>query len=177
MYDLPSLRSMSPLRCCWSWARGLGGGGLALVAVFLPSDLIDTPWFTRMSPPAWWGFVLAAMTVVLTALATGLSPRACGGGLSCRDTPTAGAAQSVPVRSGQAGPSAAGPVSAVGAVALAVGCPLCNKVVVMLLGVGGALDVWSPLQPVLGALAVLLLATLVLLRWQHVLAAAREPDI
>jgi hypothetical protein len=41
--------------------------------------------------------------------------------------------------------------------ALAIGCPVCNKLVVMLLGVSGALTVWAPLQPVLGVVSVALL--------------------
>ncbi|GAA3974020.1 hypothetical protein GCM10023085_65620 [Actinomadura viridis] len=40
---------------------------------------------------------------------------------------------------------------------LAVGCPVCNKVVLVLLGTSGALTVWAPLQPWLGALSVGLL--------------------
>ena len=40
---------------------------------------------------------------------------------------------------------------------LAVGCPICNKVVVMAIGVTGALNVWAPMQPLLGVLSVFLL--------------------
>jgi hypothetical protein len=40
---------------------------------------------------------------------------------------------------------------------LAVGCPLCNKLVLAVLGSSGALAVWAPLQPVL-ALAALAIA-------------------
>jgi hypothetical protein len=42
---------------------------------------------------------------------------------------------------------------------LAAGCPICNKVVVALLGVSGALTYFAPLQPLLGLAAVVLLAT------------------
>jgi len=41
---------------------------------------------------------------------------------------------------------------------LAVGCPLCNKLVVLAVGVSGATDYVRPLQPVLGAGSALLLA-------------------
>ena len=40
---------------------------------------------------------------------------------------------------------------------LAIGCPICNKVVVALLGVSGALQLFAPLQPVIGAGSVVLL--------------------
>lgn len=41
---------------------------------------------------------------------------------------------------------------------LAIGCPICNKLIVGVLGVSGALDYFAPIQPLLGALAVLLTA-------------------
>lgn len=47
---------------------------------------------------------------------------------------------------------------------LAVGCPLCNKVVVLLLGASGALTYFEPLQPLLGVASVLLLGYAVWLR-------------
>lgn len=34
---------------------------------------------------------------------------------------------------------------------LAVGCPVCNKLVVALLGVSGAFNYFAPIQPLLGA--------------------------
>jgi hypothetical protein len=39
-----------------------------------------------------------------------------------------------------------------------VGCPVCNKLVVLLLGAGGALSYFAPLQPVLGMVSLALLA-------------------
>lgn len=48
----------------------------------------------------------------------------------------------------------------VGSVAafLAIGCPLCNKIALLLLGASGALTIWAPLQPVIGAASLVLLA-------------------
>jgi hypothetical protein len=40
------------------------------------------------------------------------------------------------------------------ATSLAVGCPVCNKVVVALIGVAGAIDVFAPFQPILGFAAL-----------------------
>lgn len=40
---------------------------------------------------------------------------------------------------------------------LAIGCPVCNKVALVLLGTSGALSVWAPIQPVLGAVSLVLL--------------------
>ena len=39
----------------------------------------------------------------------------------------------------------------------AVGCPVCNKLVALALGAGGALTYFGPTQPVLGLLSVGLL--------------------
>ncbi len=41
---------------------------------------------------------------------------------------------------------------------LAIGCPVCNKVALVLLGASGALTIWAPLQPLLGAASLALLA-------------------
>lgn len=40
----------------------------------------------------------------------------------------------------------------------AVGCPVCNKIVLLALGYAGALQWFAPVQPFLAALAVLALA-------------------
>jgi hypothetical protein len=39
-----------------------------------------------------------------------------------------------------------------------VGCPACNKIAVLLLGVSGALNLWAPIQPLVGVASVGLLA-------------------
>lgn len=41
---------------------------------------------------------------------------------------------------------------------LAIGCPICNKIALLLLGSGGALTLWAPWQPVIGAASLVLLA-------------------
>jgi hypothetical protein len=40
---------------------------------------------------------------------------------------------------------------------LAIGCPVCNKVALVLLGTSGALSVYAPIQPLIGALSLALL--------------------
>lgn len=100
----------------------------------IPTDVVPNPWFTRMTPIytdqyIWW---VAASILTGALLATYLS---------------AGARR------------AATPVSGIGGGVLgylAVGCPICNKLIVALLGVSGALDYFAPIQPALGALGVLL---------------------
>jgi hypothetical protein len=41
---------------------------------------------------------------------------------------------------------------------LAIGCPVCNKVALVLLGTSGAMTIFAPLQPVIGAASLILLA-------------------
>ncbi len=41
---------------------------------------------------------------------------------------------------------------------LAIGCPVCNKVALLLLGASGAMSVYAPLQPLIGAVSLVLLA-------------------
>jgi hypothetical protein len=41
---------------------------------------------------------------------------------------------------------------------LAIGCPMCNKVALVLLGAGGTMTVFAPLQPAIGLLSIALLA-------------------
>jgi hypothetical protein len=50
-----------------------------------------------------------------------------------------------------------GTVAGLGAF-LAIGCPVCNKVALLLLGASGAMSVYAPLQPIIGAASLVLLA-------------------
>ena len=61
---------------------------------------------------------------------------------------------------------------------LAIGCPVCNKVALVLLGTSGALNVWAPLQPVLGAASLVLLGSTLAWRFRGRSrgAACASPD-
>ena len=47
---------------------------------------------------------------------------------------------------------------------LSVGCPVCNKVVVLLFGLGGAMTIFNPVRPWLGVFSVLILSVTLFLR-------------
>jgi hypothetical protein len=47
---------------------------------------------------------------------------------------------------------------------LAIGCPVCNKVALLLLGTTGALNLYAPIQPYLGAIGIALLAVALVVR-------------
>lgn len=117
------------------WVAAVLGAGMTAVLIGVPTGIIPTSFYQRMTPVLWWNYPVWAMTAVLSGLvmATYLrtaysSPRSSkmtlGGGLLSL---------------------------------LAVGCPICNKLVVLAVGVTGALNVWAPLQPLLGLVSVGLL--------------------
>jgi hypothetical protein len=118
-----------------SWAVAVGATALALFAIGIPTDIVPNPWFRRMTPvrPA------DVVFLVLTALLSGVLVATYLRSISDR---TPGVAVGSGVLS-----------------VLAVGCPVCNKLVVGLLGFSGALNYFAPLQPMLGSLAVVLAAT------------------
>jgi hypothetical protein len=78
----------------------------------------------------------------------------------------------------RAGPNVAGRRPAGGAVggtvlsAFAVGCPICNKVVVVALGAGGAVSYFSPVQPLIGLASIALLGTALALRLRAALSCS-----
>ena len=108
------------------------GSLAALVLVGLPTDILPNPWFTRMTPIRATDYLLWATSGILTGalLATYLLP---GRQRSSVATTSAGTGLLT---------------------VFAVGCPICNKLVVALLGVSGALTFFAPIQPLLGAVAL-----------------------
>lgn len=101
-----------------------------------PSDVIPNPVFDRVVPVTWWSYPVLAATALLGGLITASYVR----------SPAA------PSTTGQA--TGGGLLSA-----LAIGCPVCNKLVVLALGATGAMSIWAPLQPILA------LASIALLTW------------
>lgn len=112
------------------WVERLAIGFAAATAAGLvmgvPTDVVPNGWFTRMTPVRPLDIVL----LVLTALALG-----------------ALAASYVRAHSApRIGSCAAGGLLT----GLAIGCPICNKLVVALVGTSGALSWFAPLQPIIG---------------------------
>ncbi|BDD80587.1 hypothetical protein TPB0596_03500 [Tsukamurella pulmonis] len=114
----------------------LATGGITALAVGVPTDVIDTPLFTRQLPVSWWEAPVVVTMAVLAAIA--------GGAVALRRR-RAGTGEHTTV---------AGVLSVVGAT-LAVGCPVCNAVAVGVLGTAGAMSIWAPVQPVLAAASIL----------------------
>ncbi|WP_051660558.1 hypothetical protein [Mycolicibacterium aromaticivorans] len=119
----------------WSWKQWLaaviGAVAVALV-VGVPTGLLTTPLYTRMTPVPWWSYTVWIATAAMSGMLIATY-----------------------VQRPQATPAATrtGVVANVGSF-LAVGCPVCNKVVIALAGVGGALNVWAPMQPLIAAISL-----------------------
>ena len=93
----------------------------------VPTDVVDTPFFTRMTPVRWWEVPVLALTALLTAI-WWATPRP-------------------PSDVDAASPGGARMLASTVLSGLAIGCPVCNKVIVAAIGVSGALGAWAPLQP------------------------------
>jgi hypothetical protein len=115
--------------------------GIAALAIGIPTDVLPNPWFTRMTAVRTLDVVLWP----LTSLAVGALAATFVLPSTRRRRPELGA-------------SAGGGLLSV----FAVGCPVCNKLVVLALGFSGAMSYFAPLQPILGVGALVL--TLAVLR-------------
>ncbi len=127
-------------------AFALGAIGTALL-IGIPTDVIHNDLFSRMTPVRSYDVpVLVAVSLLsglLVASHLGVSGGACPVG-----------------RTGTTGTMGA----AVGW--RAIGCPVCNKLVVLAIGSSGALSWFAPAQPWLAALSVALLAAALAWRWR-----------
>lgn len=125
---------------------------VALLAFGLVAAIIPNPVFGRQIPPepfaiATW--VLSAPLMGLVAATYSAPPRQMASTVARSFGPEVSPA----TRPG----TTLGSIGAIGAF-LAIGCPVCNKVALLMLGAGGALTVYAPLQPVIGAASLGLLA-------------------
>lgn len=152
----------------WTAASALAYG---LVAAIIPN-----PVFARQIAPepfAIWVWLLSAPLMGIMGATytspwvTAAAPRNFVDGeavaIALPGTPAAAAASRSASVVSAGGASAAeerstwlGGVASLGAF-LAIGCPVCNKIALLLLGASGALSVWAPIQPVLGAVSLALL--------------------
>lgn len=132
------------------WAAA--GTLLSLLVYGLITAIIPNPVFGRGIAPEPFAIVtwLASAPLMGLVLATYLAP------------PPASAV--VPL--GTSGSRDGSTLGAIGGMAafLAIGCPTCNKIALLLLGASGAVTVFGPIQPFIGAASLVLLA--VTLAWR-----------
>lgn len=130
----------------WWFAAGTAIATYLFVAI--PTDLIDNPLFGRDVPPTPWSRTVLTISSVLAGLVAA----------------TYVATPDVEPRAREGRLGAAGAMAAF----FAVGCPVCNKLVLLALGYSGALKFFGPLQPYLAVGAI------VLLGWAFVGRVRRE---
>ena len=144
----------------WSvrqWAIGIVGGVILGVLVSIPTDVLPNPFFTRSMAVTWWSYPVVIATGVLGALLIGSYVRSDG-------LPTAGQAQlERSSRLGLAGATLS---------FFAIGCPVCNKLVLLALGASGTMTWFAPFQPVLAIASVVLLAFAVRMRLRNQMSCA-----
>ena len=133
------------------WIAAVLAAVLVAVAIGVPTGIIRTPWYTRMTPVLWWNYPVWAVTALLSGLLAATYVR--GRAPSSPATPRVGVG--------------AGVLSL-----LAVGCPVCNKLVVLAIGVTGAMTIWAPLQPLLGLVSLALMGWAL---WRRLIGERRCP--
>ena len=120
------------------WCVAAVGTVVVALLIGVPTDVIPNPVFGRPVPVTWWSYPVLVVTAVLGGLLAATYVR----------DPDAGDLDR-PARSG----GVAGLLSF-----FAVGCPVCNKVVVLALGTVGARQWFEPLQPLLAVASIVLMA-------------------
>lgn len=126
---------------------GIGAAVLTLLAIGLPAALIDNPVFVRQLPARPLDYVVLGLTMLLAGAigATYAWPVAC--------------------------PTQERKLLGGGLLAfLAVGCPTCNKLAVLLLGASGAIALFEPVQPLLAVTGLILLGASLWLRLRAITA-------
>lgn len=129
----------------WSarqWMTALVAAVLVTLAVGLPTDVIPNPVFGRPVDVTWWSYPVLVVTAVLGGLLAATY---------VREPDASNAVEDEIDRPGRAG-GLGGLLSF-----FAIGCPTCNKLVIVAIGSTGALDWFAPAQPVLAILSIALL--------------------
>src|SRR5690625_526807 len=117
----------------------------SLVILGVPTVLIPNSLFSREIPPTAWSYPVWIVTSVLMGLLVATYVKSARGERDIEDGATGDSDKGS--RLGVVG----------GAIAwFAIGCPVCNKIVLLLLGASGAMTWFAPVQPFLAAAALIL---------------------
>jgi hypothetical protein len=124
------------------WTAAAAGAVVTALLIGLPTEIVPNPWFRRMMPVEWWNVPVWLATSAFAGLLLATY---------VRDDPTDAVVE---------GPDPARTRGGIGSVLafFAVGCPICNKLVVLALGTSGAMNWFAPAQPVLALAALVMLA-------------------
>lgn len=148
-----TIRSWTPIQVL---AAAIASVAVALL-IGLPTDVIPNPVFGRPVPVTWWSYPTLALTAVLGGLLAATYVR----------RPNDGAVDALThdeIDASTRGGTIAGLLSF-----FAVGCPVCNKLVIIALGTTGARQWFEPVQPLLAVASIGLL-------WWALRARLRSAD-
>ncbi len=121
----------------------------------VPTGVLPTSLYHWMTAVTWWDRPIWAISALLLGLLAATYVHTGKGGGSADGT----------------GRSLGGSVLAT----FAIGCPICNKLVVALIGISGALNYWAPLQPFLGLVSLALLGVSLAFRLRQPAACKLAP--
>ena len=132
---ISALRSW-PVRRWWVAAVATAA---TLLVIGLPTDVVPNPVFGRSIEVTWWSYPALVVAAVLGGLLAATYVRTGNPAAESVDSP--------------------GKLGGVGGFLayLAVGCPVCNKLVLLALGTTGAMQWFAPVQPFLAVVGVALL--------------------
>jgi hypothetical protein len=140
----------------WAVAAAVAAGTYAFFG--LSTAVLANPVFGRSVPPTPWAPEVLIATAILSGLLTATYVR--------NDGPAPIRLEAVGAATEPAAGSRSARAGAVGSLLayLAIGCPVCNKLALLLLGTTGALNLYAPIQPYLGAIGLGLLALALVVR-------------
>jgi hypothetical protein len=144
----------------WSLSALYTAGSALLLGI--PTRLIPTSLFSRMVPTGPQDYVIWIVSALLLGPLLSL--------MTLYPLPSRKAAQGKGSLLGS-GRAFAGTLLSF----FSVGCPVCNKVVVLLLGMGGAMTLFNPMRPFLGLASIALLSVTVFLRVRALRYGCRLP--
>ena len=135
------------------WWVALASAIVTVVFIAVPTDLIDTPLFGREVPPTVWSWPVLLVSAVLAGMVTATYVGRPAEALDSADDDDDAEAADTPEGAG-------GRLGLAGWMVtfFAVGCPVCNKLVLRALGATGAMQFFEPGQPYLAAASIVLLA-------------------
>lgn len=137
------------------WLTALFAGIVVAVLVALPTAVIPNPIFGRAVDVTWWSYPVVIASGILGGMLIATYVREPGG----EEIDKA-------AKVGTAG----------GLLAFfAVGCPVCNKLVLLALGTSGAMSWFAPVQPFLAVASIVVMAWALRVRLRGMTSCEVEP--
>lgn len=149
----------------WSrrrWYVAALGGVVMAVLVALPTAVIPNPVFGRAVAVTWWSYPVVIVTGVLGGLLVATYVRGDDG---------LGAPEPADELDGASKLGMAGALVSF----FAVGCPVCNKLVLVALGATGAVTWFAPVQPFLAVASIALMVVALRIRLANEVACRLSP--